>query len=175
MTTLFKDGNIPTIDEEYQRGVRKDSNPKSAAATTRLDLSLFPMTATAYGALGMTEGDYKYRGYNYRADGVRVSTYVSAFGRHLGKFYSGEWADSKTGVPHLASMISCIAIIIDGFECGNIKDDRPPKVDMAGLLNRFEDTVAQLQELFPDAEGQVTQVELDHQVNKVFSPYEDSE
>ena len=140
---------------------RKDSNPKSAAATTRLDLSLFPMTAIAYGALGMTEGDYKYRGYNYRMDGVCVSTYISALGRHTAKFYNGEWEDQTTRVPHLASMISCIAIIIDGFVTGNINDDRPPAVDMDCLLSQFSDIIENLQYLFPNAEGQVTQKELE--------------
>ena len=138
----------------------KDSNPKSAAATSRLDVSLFPMTAIAYGALGMTEGDYKYRGYNYRKDGVRVSTYISAINRHMFKFYNGEWADSLTGVPHLASMLSCVAILIDGFEMENINDDRPPKMDMDKTLRDCSEIIQNLQYLFPDPEGQVTEVEL---------------
>jgi hypothetical protein len=139
----------------------KDSNPKSAAATTRLDVSLFPQTAIAYGALGMTEGDYKYRGYNYRKDGVRVSTYISALNRHMFKFYNGEDADQTTGVPHLASMIACIAILIDGFVQENITDDRPPSVDVAGLLEECSGIVENLQYLFPAAKGQVTQKEVE--------------
>lgn len=143
----------------------KDSNPKAHAASTRLDLSLFPMTAIIYGALGMTEGDYKYRAYNYRDEGVCVSTYIAALGRHAAKFYNGEWADKKTRVPHLASMIDCVAILIDCFEKGNIKDDRPPSVDIDGLLIECESVVAHLQELFKDGkgieEGRVTQAELD--------------
>jgi hypothetical protein len=127
----------------------KPTNPKDAAATTRLDLSLFPASARAYGALAMTEGDLKYGGYNYREAGVCVSIYYAAANRHLDKFYNGEWADPKTGVPHLANALACLAVIVDGFEQGTINDDRPPAQDMAGLLDRMEQSVAHLQEIFP--------------------------
>lgn len=128
----------------------KPTNPKDRAATNRLDLSLFPDSALAYGALGMTEGDCKYGGYNYRVAGVQVSTYMAAFERHRMKFYAGEWADQKTKIPHLASMLSCIAIVIDGFAQGNVVDDRPPKQDMTALLADFEKTVEELHKLFPE-------------------------
>lgn len=144
---------------------RKASDPKSAAATTRLSMSLFPDTAIAYGALGMTEGNYKYRGYNYRDEGVSVSTYIDALKRHTAKFYAGDWEDPKTGVPHLASMISCCAILIDGFVKGNINDDRPPAIDMQALLDEFEGNVRKLQECFEDTEsfllGQLTEKEVE--------------
>lgn len=127
----------------------KPSNPKDAAATTRLDLSLFPATARAYGALAMTEGDYKYGAYNYRAAGVNASVYYSAAGRHLDKWYNGEECDPKTGVPHLASALASIAVLIDGIEKGNWTDDRPPQSDVAGLLDRLQERVAHLQKVFP--------------------------
>lgn len=129
-------------------GDTKETNPKDAAATTRLDLSLFPDSATAYGALAMTEGDLKYGGYNYRMAGVCTSVYVAAARRHLAKFYNGEWADPKTRVPHLANALACIAVLIDGFEQGNINDDRPP-AQVSTVYDEAQEIVAHLQHIFP--------------------------
>ena len=129
---------------------KKDTNPKDRIATTRLDLSLFPATATTYGALAMTEGDLKYGGYNYRTAGVKASVYFAAANRHLNKWFNGEWADQKTEVPHLASALACIGVLIDAIECDKLNDDRPPKCDMDALLNEMERRVIHLQQLFPD-------------------------
>ena len=137
----------------------KSTNPKDRVATSRLDLSLFPDTAIMYGALAMTEGDCKYGGYNYRVGGVRASVYYAACRRHLGKWFNGEWADSKTQVPHLASAIGCLAVLIDAIVVGALKDDRPPKVDLAGLLADFEQNVKRLQEIFPDGPPRYTEIE----------------
>jgi len=126
----------------------KTSNPKDSAATTRLDLSLFPASARAYGSLGMTEGDLKYGGFNYRDVGVAASVYYAAAGRHLDKWFNGEDVDPKTLVPHLASALASIAILIDGIEQGNINDDRPPSQSSA-LYDRFEGIVAHLQKTIP--------------------------
>jgi hypothetical protein len=135
----------------------KSSNPKDRAATARLDLTLFPETARAFGALGMTEGDCKYGGYNFRVDGVSVSVYVAAVGRHLAKYYNGEWADKKSKVPHLASALAGIAIIIDGFAKNNLVDDRPPSVDMDSLFSEFEIIVKHLQVTFPNGPDRYTE------------------
>lgn len=131
------------------RNDSKPTNPKDAAATTRLDLSLFPATARAYGALALTEGDLKYGGFNWRDAGVMASIYYAACGRHLDKWFNGEESDPTTGVPHLANAIACLAVLIDAVEKGNLNDDRPPAVDVAGLLARFEGNVAKLQQVFP--------------------------
>lgn len=136
----------------------KPTNPKDRAANHRLDLSLFPMTAIAYGALAMTEGDAKYGGYNYRVGGVLVSVYIAALGRHIDKYYNGEWADPKTRVPHLASAVACLAVIIDAHEAGVLKDDRPPKVDMNKLLTEAEEIVKHLHELFPNGPARYTEI-----------------
>jgi len=147
------------LETDRQEGDFKPTNPKDRAATTRLDISLFPDTAVAYGALGCTEGDYKYGGYNYRIAGILASVYYSAIRRHLSKWHNGEWADAKTGVPHLASAIASLGILIDAIEKGTMVDDRPPKTDLAGLLTRMESDVKRLQELFPNAPGRYTEEE----------------
>lgn len=127
----------------------KPTNPKDASATTRLDLSLFPATARAYGALALTEGDLKYGGYNWRDAGVLASIYYAAAGRHLDKWFNGEECDPKTKVPHLANALACIALLIDAVEMKNLNDDRPPPADVGELLTRFEGNVGHLQQIFP--------------------------
>lgn len=138
---------------------RKDTNPKDRVASSRLDLSLFPATARAYGALAMTEGDLKYGGYNYRIAGVKASIYYAAANRHLDKWFNGEWADQKTGVPHLASALACIGVLIDAIECNKLNDDRPPKCSMDTLLENMEEKVIHLQKLFPDGQERYTEID----------------
>ena len=128
----------------------KPTNPKYRSATSRLDLTLFPQTAIAYGALAFTEGDLKYGGYNWRVGGASANVYVAALLRHVSKWYNGELKDTATGVPHLASAIACISVLIDAIECNKLNDDRPPKADLAGLLTKFEVKVGSLQKLFPN-------------------------
>lgn len=129
----------------------KPTNPKDQAATDRLDLSLFPDTAVAYGALAFTEGHLKYGGYNWRDAGVLSSIYIAALRRHIAKWWNGEDVDPVTGVPHLASALACIAVLIDAVECDALNDDRPPKVRAAGaFFNQMQQVVARLQELYPN-------------------------
>ena len=139
----------------------KESNPKdTAAAGTRVDLSLFPHTAVVYGALAMTEGHLKYGAYNWRVAGVKASVYLAALRRHLAKWEAGEDCDQKTKVPHLANAMSCLAIAIDATECGMLIDDRPPRVpDIAELFDWAEDITKHLHTVFPpeNSPGRYTQ------------------
>ena len=126
----------------------KQTNPKDGAATNRLDLSLFPTSAKAYGALAMTEGHLKYGGFNYRDIGVLASVYYAALNRHMDKWFNGEECDPKTNVPHLASAIACVAVLIDAIEQNNLNDDRPPKQSV-DVYNRFEKIVEHLHGICP--------------------------
>lgn len=135
----------------------KPTNAKDRAASHRLDLTLFPMTAIAYGALGMTEGDCKYGGYNYRVGGVQASVYVAAAMRHLADWFNGQECDPKTGVPHIASALACGAILADAIECGVLVDDRPPEMNMKDLLDRFEQKVKTLHEMYPEGPNRYTE------------------
>lgn len=150
------------IGSDYPMHDTKATNPKDAAATTRLDFSVWPETASAYGALAMTEGDYKYGGYNYRVAGVQASVYISALRRHIAKWYNGEDNDPVTGVPHLANAVACLGVLIDALVAGKLNDDRPPKVDMGKLLKDFEARVRQLQELYPPNKGPGRYTEIKH-------------
>ena len=125
----------------------KESNPKDAAAVGRVPLHLVPDTLVLYAAMGFAEGDSKYIGYNFRVAGVRVSVYVAALRRHLMRYVNGEWADKKTGVPHLASVACCTGILIDGHVTGIIVDDRPPAVDLDGEMAEAERVIAHVYSL----------------------------
>lgn len=116
----------------------KPSNPKDAIGASKLPMHLVPTAVTRYASLSFLEGALKYGKYNWRVAGVRMSIYLDAIHRHLGKLQDGEWADgdslppnedgSKQGtqVPHLASIIACCGIILDAAECEKLTDDRPP-------------------------------------------------
>ncbi len=138
------------ISKEFMRDDFKETNPKDQAATSRLDLTVFPDTALAYGALAFTEGHCKYGAYNYRVAGVQSSVYVAACRRHLMKWFNGEECDPKTKVPHLANALACVAVLIDAVECDKLNDDRPPKAEVAELLERFQELVKYLQTSFPN-------------------------
>jgi hypothetical protein len=141
---------------EHNRG--KLTNPKDRAASTKLDLSLFPQTAIIYGALAMVEGDAKYGGFNWRLAGVKASVYVAAAQRHLFKWFNGQQSDEKTNVPHLASALACLAILVDAVECGKLDDDRPPDCDVAAILDDFEQVVKHIHDLYPDGPPRVTEL-----------------
>lgn len=128
----------------------KETNPKDGAASDKLDLSLFPSSAIAYGALAFVEGDQKYGGYNWRRAGVRASVYVAAAQRHLHKWWNGEECDPVSGVPHLANALACLAVLIDATEQKNLNDDRPP-AQSTELYERFQRIVHHLRQVFPRA------------------------
>ena len=149
------------VEECGGKGNKKNTNPKDRMSADRLDLSLFPVLASAYGALAMTEGGLKYGPFNWRepGEGVRATVYYAACRRHMDKWLSREWEDPDTGVPHLASALACIAILIDAMETGCLKDDRPKfhpgDRDMfAGVMRMLTDKAKHLHKMFPQAQAQ---------------------
>ena len=135
------------VQPTCQDPVRKPSNPKEAIGDTKLNMSVVPDSLPAYAATAFTEGALKYGSYNWRAAGVRASTYIAACRRHMAKWWNGEQCDPKTKVHHLASSIACLAIILDAELVGKLNDDRPPKADMTALIESLEGTVAHLKEM----------------------------
>jgi hypothetical protein len=106
----------------------KNTNPKEFFGNQKLHLDVVPGCVEQYCSLALLEGALKYGRYNWRVKGARVSTYISAAKRHLDKYVEGQWADPKTHVPHLASVLACVAIILDSGLMGNLQDDRPPSL-----------------------------------------------
>jgi hypothetical protein len=101
----------------------KETNPKDLIGSTKLPLHLWPTTASAMGAIALLNGALKYGRANWRVIGVRASIYFDAAQRHLTAWWEGEEEDEE-GVPHLASALACIAIIVDAAAAGKLNDDR---------------------------------------------------
>lgn len=128
----------------------KETNPKDRIGSTKLPLDLVPSTVKTYAALAFLEGALKYGAYNWRVSGVRISIYKAALERHLDKFWNGEWADPKTNVPHLASVIACAGIILDANVASKVYDDRPPAVALGNHIDEADKIVAHLKEMFKE-------------------------
>jgi len=129
----------------------KHENPKDTIGFSKLPLDLNPDSAIAYMSLAFAEGALKYGKFNWRVAGVRASIYIAAYRRHEQKFVNGEWADPKTRVPHLASMMACCAIMLDAHTCGKLIDDRPPRAPVNDLIDHeLQPIYEHLSELFAD-------------------------
>lgn len=134
-----------------ERGLdEKPTNPKDMIGSNKLPMSLFPSSVIAYGCLGFLEGMLKYGLVNWREAGIRISIYLDAAERHHAKFKNGEWADPKTKVPHLSSILACYGIIVDAHTCGKLIDDRPKQAPLGELIEALEPIVPHLKELFKD-------------------------
>ena len=129
---------------------KKPTNPKDAIGSGKLPMHLIPGSAKAYLALAFLEGALKYGKYNWRIAGVRSSIYLDAMERHYEKWKNGEETDLLTGVPHLASIMACCAIILDARIVGKLTDDRPPTAPVSKLIDDLAPAVRHLQELFRD-------------------------
>lgn len=147
---IYRSTDFDFSPTSYQTGDSKPTNPKDAVGSDKLPLHLVPSALNIYASLAFLEGALKYGCYNWRVAGVRMSIYLAALERHFQKFKDGEWADEKTGVPHLSSMLACIGIILDAKLVGKLTDDRPPVAPTADLIASLEAHVPRLKELFKD-------------------------
>jgi len=125
----------------------KPTNPKDAAAVTRVPLWLCSPIAKAHWALAQFAGLVKYGAWNWRSAGVRSSIYLSAMQRHMDKYMSGEELDDVDETHHLANIMACCAILLDAKAAGKLIDDRPPVVGLADtyafVLSKMERIKAQ--------------------------------
>lgn len=129
----------------------KPSNPKDIIGSGKLPLDLVPDSLAVFAAMGFLEGALKYGRFNWRKTGVRSSIYIAAARRHLAKWFNGEDVDPRTEVPHLASALACIGIVVDASVSDKLVDDRPPA--QRGLGERIDQSdalVRHLKELFKD-------------------------
>jgi len=76
-------------------------------------------------AMGFRDGAEKYGPYNWRDESVAASVYIGAAMRHIDAWWDGEESAGDSGVHHIAHALSCLAIIADATETGNLIDDRP--------------------------------------------------
>ena len=132
--------NVPT----------KDTNPKDLIAGNKIPLWLLSPIAKAHWALAQFAGMVKYGAWNWRVSGVRASVYVSAMGRHLDAYLSGEQVDPVDGTWHLGNIMACAAILLDADEAGKLTEDRPPVVDHRPAYAELEALMVRLREQYAD-------------------------
>lgn len=140
-----------TMANGADSGATKPSNPKEAIGDRKLPLELVPASALVGMSFAFLEGALKYGRFNWRVAGVRASTYKSAVGRHLEKWWNGENEDPESQIHHLDNAMACLAIMRDAMLAGKFNDDRPPR--NPGLIREINDApklVAHLKELFKD-------------------------
>lgn len=128
----------------------KDTNPKAAVGDTKVPLALCSPIAEAHWALAQFAGMNKYGAWNWRAAGVRVSTYVSAMRRHIAAYVSGEEFDPVDGTHHLGNIMACAAILLEAREAGMLTDDRPPSIEIRNVYREVEEQMAVLRKQYAD-------------------------
>lgn len=99
-------------------------NPKDIVGSDKIPFHLWPETASLLGSLALLDGALKYGRSNWRAVGVRASIYVDAIRRHLTAWFEGQDMDTDSGLPHLAHVLACVAILVDADAHGQLNDDR---------------------------------------------------
>jgi hypothetical protein len=124
----------------------KETNPKDLIGCTKLPLHLWPTTASAMGAIALLNGALKYGRANWRVIGVRASIYFDAAQRHLTAWWEGEEEDEE-GVPHLASALACLAIIVDAAAAEKLTDDRQVAGGHRKMLDELSAHVERLKNL----------------------------
>ena len=131
---------------------KKDTNPKYSVGVKKVPTHFIPSGPLFELALAMFEGGRKYGGYNYRAIGVRGSTYYDAIDRHLKAWWEGEDIDLDSGIHHLIKVMACCAVVRDSMLMGNFNDDRPLRYPDGLDMAKFNKQAEALTEKYPDCE-----------------------
>lgn len=143
----------------------KPTNPKDSFGTAKAGISRVPASVLTEVGLAFDEGGAKYRGYNYRAAGVRASVYVDAVWRHLfEQFWDlGEDLDADSGLSHVTKAIASLIVLRDSMLKGNWVDDRPPK-QHPSIMQELNEKKKALLEKYPEPKENFTQVEMEKNV-----------
>ena len=88
----------------------------------------------------MRQGADTYGAYNWADHQMKASVYFEAMQRHLYLWFTGEDADQKSGVTHLAHIRACCAILIDQQFAHRLIDDRPKDLADLGLIMKMLET-----------------------------------
>lgn len=92
----------------------------------------------------MLTGKEQYGLYNYRDSDISMMMYLDAVERHHDLILDGEEKAKDTGVYHAAHIMACGAILLDGYEHGNLLDDRPPPGEASIILERERELVKKI-------------------------------
>ncbi len=69
-------------------------------------------------------GGEKYGRFNWRASGIKESTYWAAIDRHFDAWKGGESIDPDSGKNHLYHIIASCMILLDAERCHKLEKDR---------------------------------------------------
>jgi hypothetical protein len=106
-------------------------------------MHLIPPAAKIHLALALKNGAEKYGAYNWRDEEISATVYIAAAMRHLDAYLDGEDVAEDSGVHHIAHAMACCALILDGLECEQLIDDRPPLGAAARLQKEFTQEIEQ--------------------------------
>lgn len=125
-------------------------NPKQLVGDTKVPLWLLSPIAKAHWAIAQFCGMLKYGAWNWRATGIRVSTYLSAMQRHMDRYMSGERCDPIDNTHHMGNVMACAALILDAEAAGKLIDDRPPSVPVDEAYDEIMAAMKKLREKYAD-------------------------
>lgn len=128
----------------------KATNPKDAIGDRKVPLWLCSAIAMAHWAAAQFAGLIKYGAWNWRAAGVRTSTYLSAIARHWARYANGERLDPIDGTHHLGNIMACCAILLEAEAIGKLNDDRSPSADLKKTFDEVEEMMVKLKTLYAD-------------------------
>lgn len=114
-----------------------DDNPKTAFGLKKVPLHLVPPIAVAQMSLAFENGAGKYGPFNWREKTISSTVYYGAAMRHLQAWYDGEDFAPDSGVHHLAHVMACCAMVLDGASIGKLNDNRPPGGALPKFLEEF--------------------------------------
>lgn len=139
-------GPLQAADDSHT----KASNPKEALGDKKTPLWLCSPIAEGHWSAAQAAGLVKYGAWNWRAAGVKTSTYLSAIRRHQARYANGERLDPVDGTHHLGNIMACCAILLEAEFIGKLNDDRGPAVDLQPLYDEIEGMVAKLKVQYAD-------------------------
>ena len=101
-----------------------DDNPKTVYGTLKAPTHAIPPVAILHLGAAMETGENKYGLFNWRHRTVSSSVYYDALQRHVLAWWDGETVDPDSGVPHLAHVMACCAVLLDAEQNGSLHDNR---------------------------------------------------
>ena len=100
------------------------TNPKDKLGRAKPGIHCAPAIAILHLGAAMEFGGRKYGKLNWRNKKVLASVYIDAMERHLLAYSVGEMNDEESGLPHLAHVMACSAILLDAHSTETLIDDR---------------------------------------------------
>lgn len=136
----------------------KDTNPKDACGTKKVQMSTVPAEVLLEVAVALTEGARKYGRHNYREIGVRGSVYYDATLRHLMAWWEGEDIDPDSDLSHITKAITSLIVLRDAMINEKWTDDRPPRICDRDFMKKFNLQTENLIKKYPNALEAYTQI-----------------